>query len=255
MIKIILVDDHAVFRKALSFVLAHQEDMQVVAQAGTLHDAREVLHDNPVDIAVVDLSLPDGDGVDLIRDLRHANPHAAILVLSASDRRRDFARAVEAGASGICQKTADVNDVLSAIRRLAHGESLLGPAEVIDYLRMAGEERQRDWAAQGRLSQLTRREREVLIALADGLSDKDIGERLAVSPETIRSHMVSIFAKLNVDSRLQALLFAMRHGAINLDQLSARSGEMPNVAPGGSHHNAEPPPQRVVRRSHGRSPA
>jgi DNA-binding NarL/FixJ family response regulator len=254
MISIMLVDDHAVFRKALSFVLAHQEDMRVVAQAGTLREARETLRDQPVDIAVVDLSLPDGDGVDLIRDLRRANPHAAILVLSASDRRRDFARAVEAGASGICQKTADVTEVLSAIRRLAQGEALLGPTEIIDYLRMAGEERQRDWAAQGRLSQLTRREREVLIALADGLSDKEIGERLAVSPETIRSHMVSIFAKLNVESRLQALLFAMRHGAINLDQLSAASSEKPNVDATTSTHPITEP-VHPMRRSHNRSPA
>jgi DNA-binding NarL/FixJ family response regulator len=254
MIKIMLVDDHAVFRKALSFVLAHQDDMEVVSQAGTLRDARETLHEHAVDIAVVDLSLPDGDGVDLIRDLRRANPHAAILVLSASDRRRDFARAVEAGASGICQKTADVNEVLGAIRRLAQGEALLGPAEVIDYLRMAGEERQRDWAAQGRLSQLTRREREVLVALADGLSDKEIGERLAVSPETIRSHMVSIFAKLNVDSRLQALLFAMRHGAVSLDQLNTASTDMPYPTYGRSRHKGDEPPQRT-RRPHDRSSA
>jgi DNA-binding NarL/FixJ family response regulator len=252
MIRIMLVDDHAVFRKALSFVLAHQEDMQVIGQAGTLREAREALHDHPVDIAVVDLSLPDGDGVDLIRDLRRANPHAAILVLSASDRRRDFARAVEAGASGICQKTADVNEVLGSIRRLAQGEALLGPAEVIDYLRMAGEDRQRDWAAQGRLSQLTRREREVLVALADGLSDKEIGERLAVSPETIRSHMVSIFAKLNVESRLQALLFAMRHGAISLDQLITGSAETSNAASDRSRRPEEQPPQRS-RRPHDRS--
>jgi DNA-binding CsgD family transcriptional regulator len=97
-------------------------------------------------------------------------------------------------------------------------------------------------------------EREVLIALADGLSDKEIGERLAVSPETIRSHMVSIFAKLNVESRLQALLFAMRHGAINLDQLSAASSEKPNAAATTSVHPITEP-AHPTRRSHNRSPA
>jgi DNA-binding NarL/FixJ family response regulator len=247
MIRIMLVDDHTVFRRALSFVLAHQEDMEVIAQAGTLQEARTALQEQSVDIAVVDLSLPDGDGVDLIRDLRRFNPNAAVLVLSASDRRRDFARAVEAGAGGICQKTADVNEVLDAIRRLAQGEPLLGPPEIIEYLRMAGEDRQRDWAAQGRLSQLTRREREVLLALADGLSDKEIGERLSVSPETIRSHMVSIFAKLNVESRLQALLFAIRHGAINLDQLNGASPAMPNATSHRSRQTTSPPPKRPGR--------
>jgi DNA-binding NarL/FixJ family response regulator len=221
MIGILLVDDHSAFRESLAFLIDHQEGMRVTGQAGSLDEARVVLRSATVDIAVVDLSLPDGDGADLIRDLRRVNPHGAVLVLTASAKRDDYARAAEAGAGGICHKTASVDEVVDSIRRLHAGQALLGPEELIDLLRLASQQRERDWAAQGRLSQLTKRERQVLGSLAAGLHDKEIAEQLNVSPDTVRTHMVSILAKLGVDSRLQALLFAVRHGAIRFDQIAS----------------------------------
>jgi DNA-binding NarL/FixJ family response regulator len=221
MIDVLLVDDHTAFRQALAFVLDHEDGMRVVAQAGSLCEARSILKRLTADIAVVDLALPDGDGVELIRDLRDSNEHGAVLVLTASARRDDMARAVEAGAGGLCQKTAPMEEVIDAIRRMSAGEALLGPTEVIELLRLASQQRRRDWSAQGRLSQLTRRERQVLEALARGQSDKEIAAGLFISPDTVRDHMVHILAKLGVESRLQALLFAVRHGAIRLDQVTA----------------------------------
>jgi DNA-binding NarL/FixJ family response regulator len=216
MIRILLVDDHASFRQPLAFMINRKPDLTVVAQAGSLAEARELLNDE-IDIAVVDLVLPDGSGVSLVRELRTANPHSQVLVLTASMDRKELARAVEAGASGVLHKSARIDEIISAIRSLGAGEQLLSPRELVDLLRLAGQERERDRDAQLALGRLTPREREVLQALADGLNDREIGQRLHVSTETIRTHMVNILGKLGVESRLQALVFALRHGAVTID--------------------------------------
>ncbi len=215
MIRVLLVDDHASFRQPLAFMMDREPDFTVVAHAGSLAEARRVLQG--VDVALVDLELPDGNGVDIIRELRAANPQGMVLVLSAVTDRVQHAQAVEAGAAGVVHKSARISEIIDAVRRLSQGEHLLSPGEVIEMLRLVGEQRERGREAQSALARLTRREREVLQALADGLNDKEIAERLQISAETARTHMVNILAKLGVDSRLQALVFAIRHGAVTID--------------------------------------
>ena len=107
--------------------------------------------------------------------------------------------------------------IIDALRRLAAGEQLLAPQEVIELLRLADQHRERDRAAEFALGQLTPREREVLQALAEGLTDKEIAQRLHVRTDTARNHMMRILGKLGVNSRLQALVFALRHGGVRLD--------------------------------------
>jgi DNA-binding NarL/FixJ family response regulator len=220
MTRILLVDDHASARQPLAILLDHEPDLTVVAQAGSLAEARAVLATTAVDIAVVDLGLPDGDGVDLIGDLRAANADGAILVLTAETDRRHLARAVEAGASGVLNKAAPLADILQAVRRMAAGEPTLSTAELlelIELLRLAGQAREQSRQAEAAIARLTTREREVLQALAEGLSDKEIAGRLFISGKTVRSHVASILAKLGVESRLQALVFALRHGAVAIE--------------------------------------
>jgi DNA-binding NarL/FixJ family response regulator len=219
MVSLLLVDDHVLFRESLAFVLDHEPDMHVVAQAGSLAEARDVLRAAQADVAIVDFIFPNTEGIGLIGDLRSANPHAAILLLSGSDTRLDRARAVAAGVSGICYKTEPVAQVIDSIRRLAAGEVLFTPQEIIELLRLAGQHREALWADQQRIERLTPREREVLAQLGTGLSDREIAARLGISHETVRSHMVSILGKLAVDSRLQALLFAIRHDIIPLERI------------------------------------
>lgn len=214
MIRVLLVDDHASFRQPLAFMMERESDMKVVAQAGTLAEARQNL--SGVDVAVVDLDLPDGNGVDLVRELRVSNPRGMVMVLTASQERLQFARAIEAGAAGVLNKSTGIGDIIAAVRRLAQGEALLSPMEVIELLRLAGEQREQTREARDSLARLTKREREVLQALADGLNDKEIAERLKISTETARTHMVNILGKLGVDSRLQALVFAVRYGGIEI---------------------------------------
>ena len=113
-------------------------------------------------------------------------------------------------------KSVGIAAIVAAIRTLAAGEPLLAPRETIALLRLAGQRRSSDEEAQRALARLTRREREVLQVLTDGLSDRDIAARLGISHETARTHMVNLLAKLGVESRLQAVLFAIRHGAVTL---------------------------------------
>jgi DNA-binding NarL/FixJ family response regulator len=214
--RLLLVEDHASFRQTLALVFDQEPDFEVVAQAGTVAEARLVMADREADLAVVDLSLPDGEGVELIEDLRGTNPDFAALVLTASLDRAEHARAVEAGAAGVLHKSADVDEILDSTRRLAAGETLLSPEELVELLRLAGQSREEEREARVSIEQLTRREREVLLALSEGLSNKQIAERLHMSVDTERTHMMNILNKLGVHSRLQALLFAARHGLVEL---------------------------------------
>ncbi len=214
MSRVLLVDDHATFREPLAFMFDREPEFEVVAQAGSVGEASQMLEG--VDLAIVDLDLPDGDGTQLIGQLRAANPHGMVLVLTASVEREAYARAVEAGAAGVLHKSVRIKDVVGASKRLLAGEAILSTEEVIELLRLAGRQKEQDYQARRATESLTPREREVLRALADGLSDKEISERLHVGVGTVRNHIVSIFGKLGVHSRLHALVFAVRHGIVEI---------------------------------------
>ncbi len=214
MSRVLLVEDHATFREPLSFMFNREPEFEVVAQAGSLEEARGVLVG--IDFAVVDLDLPDGDGTELIGPLRALNPRGMVMVLTASADREAHARAVEAGAAGVLHKSVRVGEVVESARRLMAGESLLSTDEVVELLRLAGRSREFGREAQRSVEQLTPRELEVLQALADGLSDKEISESLHVGVGTVRNHLMSVFGKLGVNSRLQALVFALRQGIVKV---------------------------------------
>ena len=212
-----LVEDHASFRQTLAYVFDQQPEFQVVAQAGTLEEARRVTDGSEAaDLGVIDLSLPDGEGTELIAELREANPDFAALVLTASLDRTEYARAIEAGAASVLHKSSDVDDILDATRRLGDGEDLISQEELVELLRLAGQNREEELKARASIEQITPREQEVLNSLAEGLSNKEIAARLHMSVDTERTHMMNILNKLGVHSRLQALIFAARHGLVDL---------------------------------------
>jgi DNA-binding NarL/FixJ family response regulator len=221
--RIMLVDDHTSFRQPLAFMLEREPDLTVVAQAGSLAEAREVLReaheDGPeVDVAIVDLELPDGSGTEFVAELLADDPDVHVLVLSAFSDKGTLALAVEAGAAGVLHKSSRIDDITDAVRRLRSGEQLLSQREVIEAVRYVSRTRSEAREAQLMVAKLTPRERDVLQALADGLSDKEIAERLYVGIGTVRSHTTSLLSKLEVRSRLQALVFAVRHGLVEIAQ-------------------------------------
>ena len=217
--RILLVEDHVSFRQALAFMFERELDFEVVGQVGSVDEVRELpdglLKD--VEVAVVDLALPDGDGLELIEDLTSNEPQIMTLVVSASLESGRFARAIEAGAGGVLHKSTPIKDIIDAVRRLRAGEALLSSGEVIEMLRVVSREREEKREALQAIEKITSREREILRALAEGLESKEIAEKLNITVETERTHMVNILHKLGVHSRLHALVFAVRHGIVQIN--------------------------------------
>jgi DNA-binding NarL/FixJ family response regulator len=218
-IRIMVVDDHDTFRDPLAFMLEREPNLTVVARPRSLSEAKEVLENTElaVDVAIVDLNLPDGSGSDLIKVLRRSHPHAKALVLSAMSEQRYLAEAIEAGAAGVMHKSVPMSDLVEAVRSLAAGDQLLSQQEVIGALRFLVRVRESDREAQLAIDKLTPREREVLQALAEGWSDREIAQQLHVGAGTVHSHVTNILSKLGVSSRLQALVFAVRHGVVTIE--------------------------------------
>jgi DNA-binding NarL/FixJ family response regulator len=213
-VRVLLVEDHASVRQAIASAFEREAGFEVVGEAASLAEARGMLDD--VDVALLDLALPDGYGADLIKELRTVSPRAQALVLSATLDRAEIARAVQRGAAGVLSKTADLDDVLDAVRRLSAGQTLLPPDEIVELLRFATRQREREHDARQALAELTPREREILQALAEGLDSRRIADRLHISIRTARNHINNILAKLGVHSQIQALVLALEYGIVEI---------------------------------------
>jgi PAS domain S-box-containing protein len=212
--RVLLVDEHAAIREAMAMAFADDGRFVVAAQAGSVAEARQAL--GGIDVAIIDLVLPDGDGSDLIAELRAASPNAQALVLSANVDRSAVARAVERGAVGVLSKVTHLHEVVDAVGRVLAGETLIPLDEVVELLRFAERERERELEERRLNEMLTAREREILQLLADGLDGPTMAARLHISPRTQRNHVANILGKLHVHSQLQAVTFGLRHGIVVL---------------------------------------
>lgn len=219
MIRLLIVDDHTSFRESLVFMLNLFDDISVVAQAGSLDSAREAIRGTGIDIALLDLDLAGDRGIDLIHTLRMHHPNAVAIVLTGNTGTKSRASAVAAGAAGVLHKSVSIQEVATAIRKGMAGEPLISPREAADLMQQGRLHLMTETEGDEALQQLSQREQEVLRALAAGLDNQGIAERLFVSPETVRSHIVRIYRKLGVDSRLQAVLFGVRHHFLTEDDL------------------------------------
>ncbi|WP_431918196.1 response regulator [Amycolatopsis tucumanensis] len=203
-IEVLLVDDHEVVRRGLREMLSDEPDIEVVAEAGSADEALAVaMHVEP-DVAVVDVRLGDGDGVALCRELRARPNPPYCLVLTAFDDEEAMVGAIMAGASGYLLKQVRGQDVVNAVREVAAGRSLLDPvttARVLDKLRHPAEDE---------LGSLTDRERTVLELIGEGLSNREIAERLFLAEKTVKNHVTSVLSKLGMQRRTQAVAWVAR---------------------------------------------
>lgn len=205
MITLLLADDHPVVRTGLRALFSMEDDLHVVGESATARDAVSLARSLHPDVVLMDLQFGgDLQGVEATRLIR-AEPDAPhVLVLTNYDTDADILGAVEAGASGYLLKDAPPAELLAAVRAAAAGETALAPAVVT---RLRARERAPE-------SQLSRREREVLALVADGRSNRDIGDELFLSEATVKSHLVHIFTKLQVTSRTSAVAIARELGLI-----------------------------------------
>ncbi len=212
-IRVLVVDSHQTFAELLGLALAGQPDLSFVGHAGTGAEARRLVADLRPDVVLMDVELPDGDGIAVTEQLRAAYPQTRIVVLTASTEPTLVSRATAAGASGLLTKNGALGDVLHAVHT-AHGGGMTVSSQLLTGLLRSTEPNTAGGAPAGGL---TAREYEVLRLMGTGLDARAIARRLGISVHTCRGHVKSVLAKLDAHSQLEAVAVATRRGLLGGD--------------------------------------
>jgi DNA-binding NarL/FixJ family response regulator len=205
-IRVFLLDDHEVVRRGLHDLLESEGDIEVVGESGSVREAIARIPALRPDVAVLDGRLPDGSGIDVCREVRSIDPNIKALILTSYDDDEALFAAILAGAAGYVLKQIGGNDLVDGVRRVAAGQSLLDPtltARVLERVRKGPE-------ANEELAKLTDQERKILALIAEGLTNRQIGERLFLAEKTVKNYVSSILAKLGLERRTQAAVLASK---------------------------------------------
>jgi two-component system response regulator DevR len=206
-ITVFLLDDHEIVRRGLRDLLEAEEDIDVVGEASTEDEAVGRVHALDPDVAVLDVRLQEGNGVSACREIRSRHPRTACLILTSFADDEALFQAIMAGAAGYVLKQIRSTDLVDAVRRVAAGQNLLDPAvtaKVLERLRRGPEEDQT-------IARLSHQEREVLTLLAEGLTNRQIAERLYLAEKTIKNYVTSVLSKMGMSRRTEAAVYAARH--------------------------------------------
>jgi DNA-binding NarL/FixJ family response regulator len=206
-ITVFLLDDHEIVRRGLRDLLEAEGDIEVVGEAATQQTAVDRVHALDPDVAVLDVRLEEGNGVEACREIRSRHPRTACLILTSFSDDEALFQAIMAGAAGYVLKQIRSADLVDAVSRVAAGQNLLDPvvtARVLERLR-------RGPAQDERLARLTEQERKVLDLLAEGLTNREIGERLHLAEKTIKNYVTALLAKMGMARRTEAAVYAVRH--------------------------------------------
>ena len=216
--RILIADDHPLLREALCQVFSSQKDMEIVGEAGNGEEAIDLASQLKPDILVMDIMMPKFDGLEASRQIKKITPNTAILILTAYDDDNYVLGLLEAGATGYLMKSAKGQDLVEAVRAIRAGESVLHP-KIIEKLLKQAMVKPVETAEHKIKELLSDREMEMLKLLATGMSNKEIAEKLCLSLRTVKAHMSNIFAKMNVASRSEALVEALRKGLLTLEDI------------------------------------
>jgi DNA-binding NarL/FixJ family response regulator len=206
MIRVFLLDDHEIVRRGLRDLVESHDDMEVVGEAGTAEDAYGRIPATNPDVAVLDVRLPDGNGVEVCREIRSRRPDIHCLMLTSFSDDEALFDAIMAGASGYVLKQIRSNELIDAIRKVAAGTSLLDPqatAKVLERLRAGAE-------TDERMKHLTEQERRILGYLADGLTNRQIAEEMYLAEKTVKNYVSNVLAKMGMSRRTEAAVYAAR---------------------------------------------
>ena len=203
MIGVLIAEDHSVVRGGLIELLGVTDDLEVVGTAANGTEAIELARELRPDVVLMDISMPEVDGIRATRAIREAEPEARVVMLTAFSDRDRVVAALDAGAVGYLLKDAQPQEVRDAIRAAARGDAPLAPRAARELLAARSEEQR---------AELSKREREVLVLVAEGLPNKLIARRLEISEKTVKTHLTSVFQRIGVSDRTQAALWAQRNG-------------------------------------------
>jgi two-component system response regulator DevR len=204
-IRVFLVDDHEIVRRGIAALLNAEVDIEVVGEAATAAQARARIAATRPDVALLDVRLPDGSGIDVCRDVRSHDPNVRCLILTAYDDDEAVSAAVIAGASGYVLKDVRGSGLLDALRAVAAGKSLLNPA----LARRVVSKIETDSANDPRLGSLSARESQILALIADGLTNRQIGDELALAEKTVKNYVSGLLSKLGLQRRTQAAILKL----------------------------------------------
>lgn len=214
-IRVLLADDHHVLRQGMAQVLDAQPDMMIVAQAGNGREAIKAAQNFQPDIALLDINMPEMDGVQAARHIGDVSPDTGIIILTMYRRDEYVFEAIKAGASGYLLKEVELDELLAAIRAVASGEAVIDPAIAG---RLLAEFRRPQKSEEPTEPDLAERDVEILGLLAQGLTNQAIADQLFISEKTVRNRLSLIFRKLHLENRTQAALYAMREGLAKPEQ-------------------------------------
>ncbi|MBA2312743.1 MAG: response regulator transcription factor [Actinobacteria bacterium] len=207
-VRVVLIDDHDLLRRGIKTMLESQGDIQVVGEASDGSQALQAVETAEPDVVIIDVIMPTKDGIEATREIKNAFPNVGVVVLSGHDEQQFVFDALKAGASGYLLKTAELDEVVQAVKAVAQGEALLDPSLAS---RMLTEFQTYQRAELAEVFQpLTPREREILQLMSQGLPNKTIASRLSISERTVTTHVANIYSKLHVNNRVSAIQEAMR---------------------------------------------
>jgi len=201
-LKVLIVDDHDIVRKGLAMLVSRQQDLSVVAEAGTVAEAVAKAHEFVPDVVVMDTRLPDGSGIEACREIRDENAGIKVLMLTSYSDEEAVMGTIMAGAAGYLLKETRSQEIVAAIRRVGSGQSLLDPAVTAGVLERVRRRKEEDV-----LAQLTEQEQKVLDLIADGRTNLEIAGQIALSVKTVKEYVSSILGKLEVSRRLKPAAF------------------------------------------------
>jgi len=214
-IRVLLAEDHNVVREGLRLLLNAQPDIQVVSEAMTGQEAIALAREGCADVAVLDISMPDLDGVQTASQILVECPQMRVLILTMHESDAYFFRALEAGAAGYVLKKAASEDLIKAVRAVARGEAFFYPSLARKLLNnYLGHARLESPPGPPGYEELSDREREIMYLLVRGLSNQEIAENLVISPSTVQTHRTRILQKLELENTIDLVRYAIRHGLI-----------------------------------------
>lgn len=215
MIRVAIIEDHQILVDSLGLMLRYEQDMEFLGAASSLSDGQILVENCSPDVLLLDVGLPDGNGLDMIPKVNTASPDTHIIVLTSLSDEATLMRVVDSGISGFVSKDSQLSDLLETIRKAADGEIVMPTSLLMGLLMRLPRDKAAAYKDERGWERLTIREQEILELLAKGKSGNEIAEELHIAPLTVRTHIRNMMSKMGVHSRLEAVAFGLKNGIID----------------------------------------